>query len=455
MKALPIRWKFAFWAALVSGLTLAIFAGGTLVNLYQQQIHNADRLLRDETDEVRRAVASHPANAEDFEPDFAFGWVRFDRAGRILRRDTELPEALARRIAARPQAATYREGGTSWRALACPLPDGTLVVGYNLAGVRELIGDLLFAYALSLPLVALGTALGGWWVAGRALQPVRALAAAAEGVGPERLNQRVPPPPADDEIRRLATALNAMLERLEDSFQQAKRFAADASHELRTPLTIMRGEIEAILRRADFAPASEARLLSLQEEIARLDRITEQLLLLARFDAGEVPLAHEAVDFSALVAEAGEDAELLAGAQEVTLEVKVAPDQWVTGDAHQLRRLVLNLLDNAAKYNRPGGSVRCTLDPRGDAVGLSVANTGPGIPAELRPRVFQRFFRTDPSRTARRGHGLGLSLCREIALAHCGTLELVDDSVPDLTEFRLMLPTCVPGQASNSAVSES
>ena len=439
MKALPIRWKFALWAAAVAGLTLAMFAAGTLVNLYRQQIRDADRLLRDETDEIEEEIVSHPDDPAHTPEDAAFGWYLFDRRGRVLRRDAALDEALARRIATRRKPATYLEPRQSWRARARSLPGGTLVVAYNLTEVRTLLADLLFAYALSLPLVAFVTAFGGWWVAGRALQPVRALAAAAESIGPERLHHRVPLAPADDEIRRLAAALNAMLERFDASFQQAKRFAADASHELRTPLTIMRGEIEAILRHATSEPVSEARLLSLQEEIARLDRITEQLLLLARFDAGEVRLAQDPVDFSALVAEVCDDIELLAATRAVSVEAKLTLGLWVAGDAPSLRRLLLNLLDNATKYNCPDGTVWCRLDQAGERVVLRISNTGPGIPAELRAAVFQRFFRADASRAARRGHGLGLSLCREIAQAHHGTLELAPDAGSGITEFHLVL----------------
>jgi heavy metal sensor kinase len=452
MKALPIRWKFALWTALASGLTLAIFAAGTVVNLYRERIRDADRLLTDETGEILQAVTSHPANAADFLPDSAFSWARLDRAGRFVRRDPLLTDALTLRMAAHARPATYDAGRIAWRATTCDLPDGKLVVAYNLDEVHDLIGDLLFSYALSLPLVAMATALGGWWVAGRALRPIRALAAAAEAIRPDRLDQRVPESTANDEIRRLAATLNAMLVRLEHSFDQAKRFAADASHELRTPLAIMRGEIEAILRRADLAPAGEAQLLSLQQEISRLDRITEQLLLLARFDAGQVKLAREPIDFSALIAEVCEDAEVLAAAHDVTLTTSIAPDLWVTGDPQQLRRVLLNLLDNAAKYNRSGGTIHCALCSHHGQAHLALANTGPGIPREARAQIFQRFFRADPSRAARRGHGLGLSLCREIALAHGGTLELAEDDSPGLTEFRLALALGLPAVAPANAV---
>jgi signal transduction histidine kinase len=282
-------------------------------------------------------------------------------------------------------------------------------------------------------------ALGGWWVAGRALAPLRDLTAAAESIRAVRLDRRVPVAPANDEIRRLADVLNAMLGRLEKSFEHAQRFAADASHELRTPLTIMHGEIERLLRTPNLDRMHEEKLLSLQEEIGRLDRITEHLLLLARFDTGNVAMRREPVDFSALVAGTCEDAELLAEAQAITLTTHVGPGIIVAGDDAHLRRVVLTLLDNAVRYNHVNGKVESTLELRSTGVELRVRNTGPGVPESGRAQLFQRFFRVDPAR-GRGGHGLGLSLAREIARAHDGEIELGPNVQEGWTEFILTLP---------------
>jgi two-component system, OmpR family, heavy metal sensor histidine kinase CusS len=223
------------------------------------------------------------------------------------------------------------------------------------------------------------------------------------------------------------------------SFKQAQQFAADASHELRTPLTIMHGEIERMLRTPGLDGASESQLVSLQEEIGRLNRITEHLLLLARFDAGNAAIARARVDLSALVRTTCEDADLLADAHQVQLSTDIACDIFVTGDDAHLRRVVLTLLDNATRYNQSGGSVNCTLVPRGTTAEFRVRNSGPGIPPALRPELFQRFFRVEAAR-GNGGHGLGLSLSREIVLAHNGTLEL-NDRVPEgWTEFVVTLP---------------
>ena len=253
------------------------------------------------------------------------------------------------------------------------------------------------------------------------------------------LELRLPPASVNDEVGRLTTMLNKMLERLEKNFRQAERFAADASHELRTPLTIMRGEIETLLTRSDLAPDIENRLLSLQEEIARLNRIIEHLLLLARFDAGQAASIREPVDLSALARETCEDAELFSSAQNIRIEAFIAADVVVSGDPGQLRRVLLNLLDNACKFNIPGGLVRCALEKDDPLARLVVTNTGPGIPPEMQSRLFKRFFRADAARV-QAGHGLGLSLCREIIQAHGGEIHLAQDSQDGFTQFVVTLP---------------
>jgi signal transduction histidine kinase len=201
----------------------------------------------------------------------------------------------------------------------------------------------------------------------------------------------------------------------------------------------MRGEIDSLLGRNDLAPEIETKLLSLQEEIARINRITEHLLLLARFDAGKAVASQTRVNLSALVEDALEDAELFAAGQSIRIESEIAPDILIDGDAGQLRRVLLNLLENACKFNVPVGLVRCELQIRGGLVRLSVANTGPGISPDMQPRLFQRFFRADTAR-ATAGHGLGLSLCREIVQAHGGLIGLNQEGRDGFTEFVATFP---------------
>ena len=443
MKPLTIRIRLAIWSGLAMGLVLSAFAAGTLFNLYHKQIFEADDDIESETKELKVQFKDQQKVPElvEWELDPHMGWVVFDRSGRLLRSDPIITEEAARPALA--TAGIISTGGSArgWRVRAFAAePDRIVVVGYAMRKVYVVLADLVVAYAWALPLVAVMMALGSWWVTGRALTPFRQLAGEIEGIQTDHLERRVPEPAAKDEIHRLATSFNALLGRLARSFAQTRRFAADASHELRTPLTIMRGELELMLREPELPPAQQAKLASLQEEIARLDRITEQLLMLARFDAGQIRLDPKPLDYSRLVAEACEQADLLAHAAGVTLSVAVAPGLHVTGDAHHLRRLLLNLLDNACKHNEPGGRVTCTLRGESGQVVLVIGNSGPGIPVELRERVFERFFRADASRAGARGHGLGLALGKEIANLHGGTLRLSSGSTPGWTEFEVRLP---------------
>ena len=449
MKPLPIRWKFAVSAAALVGLVLAIFAFGTYLNLYHEQIEAVDLAL--EAERRHLAAADEPYLFDRtldelvrFQPWLAIAILE---DGRVLRRSEKLPETVARAALAQSGIHTQRDAaGEPWRIVTVHRAGKAVVIAHTLAEVNEIIRDLFTGYALSLPIVLLVAAGGGWWMSGRALTPLRALTAAAEGVQASQLDRRVPVGAADDELRRLAHVVNAMLARLQTSFQQAQRFAADASHELRTPLTIMHGEIERLLRARGLERGAEEKLLSLQEEISRLDRITEHLLMLAKFDAGNPAMTLRPIDAGVLVRAVCEDAEILAEAHQVTLETDIAAGVWVLADEAQLRRALLTLLDNASRYNLPGGRVRCGLARHGPVAELRISNTGAGIPVEGRPHLFQRFFRGDPARS-RGGHGLGLSLCREIVHAHRGVIELAAASPAGWTEFIVTLP-CIDGAVS-------
>lgn len=424
-------------------LALGALAIATLFNLYRKQIREADMDIDSETKELEALLTeSLPENIE-WELDPYMGWTVFDGGERMLREDPIITEDAARPALAAKGILTTGTLGNAWRVESFPAgPERTIVVGFHMIKVHSVLADLIVAYTWSLPLVVIVVVVGSWWITGRMLAPFSALAQAIEGIQSEHLERqnRVSIPPAKDEVQRLATSFNSLLGRFEKSFAQTKRFAADASHELRTPLTIMRGEVERVLSQPDLPPGPAAALVSLQDEIARLDRITEQLLQLARFDAGQIVLEKSQVAFSELLAEACEDAELLASAAEVTLNVELEAKLKVKGDPHHLRRLLLNMLDNACKHNHPKGRVQCSLQKRGSLMVLSIGNTGPGIPPETHDQVFERFFRADASRPNTRGHGLGLALCCEIVDLHGGRISLSKKCTPYWTEFEVRFP---------------
>jgi signal transduction histidine kinase len=202
----------------------------------------------------------------------------------------------------------------------------------------------------------------------------------------------------------------------------------------------MRGQIEQALRAGGYESETERLLVDLLDETSGLQKIADNLLLLARFDIGKSPLSRAAFDFSAMINEVCEDAELLAAPRGIKTYTQVEPGIWTNSDYVMLRRVVLNLVDNAVKYNRDGGEVRLALGRQGDDAVLTIGNRGTGIPADRRGELFERFFRLSTDRnSATGGSGLGLSLCREIVAAHGGRIELVR-SEADWTEFSFNLP---------------
>jgi heavy metal sensor kinase len=304
----------------------------------------------------------------------------------------------------------------------------------------ELIIDLARAYLTALPVAVLVAAFGVWWITRKALQPLQDVANAAEQIHAKALGQRLPQRSVNDEIGRLVHVLNDAFNRLERSFAQATRFSSDASHELKTPLTIMRGEIESALRSEVDNQRIESLLDGLLEQTERLSAIVEKLLLLSRADAGALTLRKEPVDLSAMCHELVEDAEILALRKKITTKFDISPAIAVYADESYLRRILLNLLDNAIKYNVDGGTVSISLGKSDSLAIFRIANTGPEIPPEHENRIFERFYRADPSRSSETvGSGLGLSICRELVLAHGGDIWL-DRVQPGWTAFALTLP---------------
>lgn len=311
----------------------------------------------------------------------------------------------------------------------------------QIADARSDVTELVGIYLLLLPIVASIVAAGAWWVAGRLTRPLVRLADAATAIDARTLHERLPEPKTHDEIARLASVLNSVFSRLETSFSQAGRFAADASHELRSPLAVMRGRIELAINENPAAPHA-AVLVQLLEDNQRLVTITEKLLLLARADAGKLATEAHPINFSDLLEGIIEDFAIVDSGHLLELDSKIAPGVIVQGDEALLRQLLFNLFENAVKFTPREGKVRVLLEHSLGKAIFTVANTGPGIPLEMQSRIFERFFRSSQSRDRETGGaGLGLSLCREIAAAHRGQLEFV--SSDDLeTVFRVVLPAC-------------
>ncbi|PWU18943.1 MAG: hypothetical protein C5B50_07965 [Verrucomicrobia bacterium] len=284
---------------------------------------------------------------------------------------------------------------------------------------------------------------GGWWLMRRALAPITTLTRAAEGINERNLTQPLPRSGNGDELDRLTQVLNTMTARLHESFTRIRDFTLHASHELKTPLTVLSGETETELRDESLSPREREHALSRLDELQRLARIVDGLTLLAKADAGLLTLNLAPVSLDELVRENFADTQILAQASGVRVELAACEPLSVKGDAHRLRQLLLNLADNAVKYNQQGGSITMKLSRSNGSALFSVSNTGPGVSPTALPRVFDRFFRGDPAHNneAADGCGLGLSIAQWIVAAHHGEIKI--ESLPaKLTTVTVRLPIC-------------
>jgi two-component system, OmpR family, sensor kinase len=302
-------------------------------------------------------------------------------------------------------------------------------IGQSLVALQVARRRLVIVLGVAVPLALLLGSLGGLLLANQALRPVDRITRAAEQIGGGDLTERVPSPAKMDEIGRLAATFNHMISRLQAAFERQRQFTSDASHELRTPLAVMRGEIEISLRRD--RPAEEYRrvLTSNLEELVRLSRLVEDLLMLARADSGRVELRREPVNLNLLCQQMVEYITPLALQRQQALlyEPRVQPDAvvLVSADLQRIKQLLLNLLDNAIKYTDLQGAVTLSLDVQAGQAIIAVADSGRGIPAEDLPHIFERFFRRSASTSDRSapGFGLGLSIVKWIVDSHGGRIE--------------------------------
>jgi heavy metal sensor kinase len=331
--------------------------------------------------------------------------------------------------------------------------DTVLIVSRSMSELQaELTRTALFLGILSLLVVVAGTLLAHW-LTGRVLLPVRRITAMARSLSEHDLHRRVTVDVPEDELGELVATFNGMLARLEASFESLRRFTADASHELRSPLALMRSEVEGALHRARTPGEYQRVLRGLEEEVERMTRLVDQLLVLARADAGALRPAVADLDVADVLHEAAARWRSVAQRSGVRLEVDAPETGTAPADPDLLRRVLDNLLANAIRHSPEGTLVVLHGSKAADGWNLEVRDQGPGVPPAARALLFERFARADEARGRDSGGaGLGLALSRAIARAHRGTLELVDRGGPGAT-FRLFLPDPSPRSAGGAMAS--
>ena len=340
------------------------------------------------------------------------------RAGAAADHRPDLLVALPRAGPNGARAAVHRVtlGGAEYLVLAVEPLDEVVA---DLAVLRR----VLF---LALPLFIGLAGIGGYWLTSRNLAPLAWMAEQARRITHSNLETRLEIGAAAEELVVLSASFNELLSRLDQSFDHMRRFVADASHELRTPISIIRGEADVALSAGRSAAEYQQTLAVILDESRRLSRLVDDLLNLARADAGRVKLQVQEFYLNDLLAECCRSAQTLANARQIALECRCREDLAFRGDEELVRRMVMNLIDNAIRYTPEGGQVSVALEPNGSGVAIRISDTGTGIAPEAAPHVFERFYRGDKARSRQDGgFGLGLAIVKWIAESHNGAVELV------------------------------
>lgn len=350
---------------------------------------------------------------------------------------------------ARPVYQENTINGAHLRVLSVPLRVGKhnvgiLQVATNLSVVDTARRDLLDILVASMILSIALAGLGSWLVLGRTLAPLSTVTDTAQAINrADDLSRRIPyTGPPNDEIGRLIESFNQTLERLEMLFTSQQRFLADVSHELRTPLTVIRGNVD-LMRR--MKKLDEESLASIGQEAGRLTRLVGGLLLLAQAESGKLPLTMRPVELDTLVLEVFQEMRILAGSK-LRMRLSDIDQLQVNGDRDRLKQVLLNLVGNSIQYTPQGGEVFMSLAKVGGQARVIVGDTGPGIPAEDLPHIFERFYRAEKSRTRSQttGFGLGLSIAQWIVENHGGTIK-VESKEGQGTTFAIWLPLLADG----------
>lgn len=307
------------------------------------------------------------------------------------------------------------------RLLVVPAGGGRfIVVGAILSDRQEALDRLLVLFAIGGPVALVLTSAAGWMLAGGALRPVERMRREAAAISTSEPERRLPVPDTGDELARLATTLNEMLERLRESFGRERRFVDDASHELRTPLGVLKAELDLSLSRVRSPQELEATIGRASDETNRLARLAQDLLVLSRARGGQIPVHREEIDLREVIEEACRDHGERARAAGVQLLVR-APEGRVLLDRARLRQAVENLIDNSLSHLPAGGTIQVAAAFDGAEVSVSVQDSGPGFPPAFLARAFEPFARGEADGSDPTGAGLGLAIVRAVAEAHGGS----------------------------------
>jgi heavy metal sensor kinase len=450
-----IRFRLTGWYSLVLFLMLVVYATATFLAVRHEFLEQLDDQLHDDFETAEGFLSAAPGGQiawsgdrhHDPDEDEDRGSDVWTTSGSVVYRSgasNALPSVALAAATTRLRYESLTVSGHRWRTLT----GTTLVGGHSVVlrvsrseeRLRAQLWEILVVLVLGLPLVVALAGTGGYVLARRALTPIDHLAVEAHRITADRLHDRLSVPNPHDEIGRLARVINETFARLESSFDQLRRFTADASHELRTPLSVIRGIGEMELKEPRTAGEHKEAIISMLEEVDRLTHLVDTLLRLSHGDAGTVRLSREPIDVGLLARDVVSGLAILAEERGQALSVDAADGVSVTADRLVLREAVTNVIDNAIKYSPRATAIVVRVRTQSGRATIDVVDHGPGIAPEYRQRIFDRFFRIDEARSrGSGGTGLGLAIAKWAVDVNGGTIS-VDGGPAGGSVFRIVLP---------------
>jgi len=457
-----IKFRFTIWYLLVLAVLLIALSAGVYFYLSRSLYHNLDDSLELRSTQLRSIPAILESISQgEFQEELGEIVILYfysgDQLVEVSPRGISIPsnESISQAIGGTSSFATVQTSESErLRLLAVPInisipgpPPGiqpaALVIAHSTKQIDQALAGLLRTLIIAVPLALALAAAGGIFLARRALKPVDKIAQTAREIGESDLSQRINVN-TKDELGRLAATLNEMIGRLEKAFQRQKQFTSDASHELRTPLAVIEAESTLALQKERPSSDYQRSLEIISQESRQMSSLIDQLLTLARADAGKEQWNFTEVNLGKLISNLSADVEVLCKEKGLSLQLGKTKDLVVKGDEAKLRELFMNLLDNAISYTPAPGTVSVSFRREEQMAVVAIMDTGIGIPAEEMPFIFERFYRVDKSRSrAEGGSGLGLAICRHIAETHGGKIE-VESKVGAGSTFSVWLPLQSP-----------
>jgi heavy metal sensor kinase len=468
-----IRLRLTLWYMAVLFLILVIFSAAVYLGLSQSLFLTLDTHIKREVGQLIGGLKFHhdeersedeseddekdSRRAEKIElgywPEEGVLWRILDTEGHLLIDSGRLTGAPIDPVVAQIEQArfdyTSLADGTPIKLYSAPFVierrfEGVVQLGESYRHIQEVQRQLILLFAIGVPFTILAASAGGWFLAASALNPIDRISRAAQQISADDLHQRLNLNLPNDEVGRLAVTFDQMLARLDEAFERQKRFIADASHEMRTPLTILKGDVEVALNRPRSTDEYQETLKMVNQTTDHLATLVEELFLLARADSDQYPVQLCPLNLAEVLNDTVGKMLPQAVSKNISLNLAVPKRLPLVADRDKLARLFMNLLDNAVKYSRTGDSINITATVKDGHACITVADTGPGIPAEHLPHLFERFYRVDQARShsgadSGSGAGLGLSIVQWLVKVHGGRIE-VASRVGEGTNFTVWLP---------------